>query len=319
MIIVKNSQNAHRFLNKALLFCIFAFGVLAFNLGSVEASETEHKSEVGTEETVIAQAGPMVDPAIQAGLDSHKALYEVNILSSTSNAQVINLQGKMLYEWQSSCDAWISNHHFNLLYEYADSSPMRITSDFSTYENFDGETLDFTSQRKRDGELFEEMRGQVSFNEDGQKGGTAVYTVPDGLVYDLPPGTLLPMGHTLSVLKAIHKKQRFYTATVFDGSDGEGPVEINAFIGKAVSKDDVEKSVHFNANIDKSLLDSKAWKVRLAFFPLNKAKSVADYEMSMIFHENGVISDMVVEYENFSVSQKLVALEKLQPKCQDVQ
>lgn len=37
--------------------------------------------------------------------------------------------------------------------------------------------------------------------------------------------------------------------------------------------------------------------------------------MSLIFHENGVVSDMVVEYKDFSVTQKLVALEPLSDAC----
>jgi hypothetical protein len=32
----------------------------------------------------------------------------------------------------------------------------------------------------------------------------------------------------------------------------------------------------------------------------------------MIFHENGVISDMKIDYDDFSVTQKLVALERVQ-------
>ena len=31
----------------------------------------------------------------------------------------------------------------------------------------------------------------------------------------------------------------------------------------------------------------------------------------MIFHESGIISDMLVEYQDFSVTQKLIALEKI--------
>jgi hypothetical protein len=33
--------------------------------------------------------------------------------------------------------------------------------------------------------------------------------------------------------------------------------------------------------------------------------------MGMVFHENGIISDMTIEYDDFTVKQKLVSLEKL--------
>jgi hypothetical protein len=32
-------------------------------------------------------------------------------------------------------------------------------------------------------------------------------------------------------------------------------------------------------------------------------------------HENGVISDMLIEYDDFSVTQKLIALEPVKSTC----
>ena len=49
----------------------------------------------------------------------------------------------------------------------------------------------------------------------------------------------------------------------------------------------------------------------MAVFPVKDREEESDYEMSMNFHENGIISDMLIEYDDFSVKQKLVALEKI--------
>lgn len=245
------------------------------------------------------------DPAINFGFRPHKALYDVSLSSKKSGAQIVNIAGQMLYEWSSGCDAWNSNHRFNLLYEYADTSPMRITSDFSTYESFDGKEMHFTSQRKRDGELFEELRGFASL---GDRDGKADYSIPETLEFDLTANTLFPMQHTMDVVQKIHDGKKFYKATIFDGSDEDGPLDINAFIGKETK---VEKEFRENKNIDQELLGTKAWNVRLAFFPLTNPETTSDYEMSLVLHENGVISDMDVEYSDFSVSQKLIALEPI--------
>lgn len=259
---------------------------------------------------VPALAGP-TDLAKKAGLAPHKALYAIQLAGSKSGSQIVNVKGQMLYEWQPSCDAWISNHRFNLYYEYADTPAMRIMSDFSTYEPFDLKSLDFTSQRRRDGELFEELRGYGSLKEDGT--GEAVYTLPKGLEFDLPHGAMFPMSHTLNVLQAIKENKPFYNAIVFDGSDDEGPVEINAFIGKRVPPSEMLKS---SKELDATLLASPARKVRLAFFPLNDSNEYPDYEMDIVLHENGVISDMYVDYDDFSVTQKLVALEPMGNLCE---
>jgi len=238
----------------------------------------------------------------------HKALYEIKLAGTRSGSQILNISGQMFYEWQPVCDAWVTNHRFNILYEYADSAPMRITSNFSTYETFDGKSLSFTSQRKRDGELFEEMRGSAKM-EDG-KDGEAIYTVPDSLEFNLPQGSLFPMAHTMAVANKIRSGQKFYNTTIFDGSDEDGPVQVNSFIGKSV-----KPSQEITDLIDKDLMMSPAHAVRLAFFPLQNPESTSDYEMELVFHENSLISDMTIEYDDFSVSQKLIAVEPMDDGC----
>jgi EipB-like len=261
--------------------------------------------------TVPAYAAPAVDiPAMEkhAGIAAHKALYDIKLTGIKSGSQIVNISGQMLYEWQPSCDGWLANHRFNLMYEYADSEPMRITSDFSTFESFDGKSLDFTSQRKRDGQLFEEFRGRASLAADGT--GEAIYSLPDGLEFDLKNG-VFPMMHTMNVLKSIKEGKKFYNATVFDGADDEGPVEINAFVGKTPPVPDIKPS----KKIDAALLKSPVHAVRLAFFPIKDSSPTSDYEMDISLHDNGVVSDMFIEYDDFSITQKLVALEPVKSAC----
>ena len=254
----------------------------------------------------VSAADMQTDPARAAGLVPHKALYDVRLSSKKSSAKVANISGKMSYEWQPTCDAWISNHRFNMVYEYIEAPPMNITSDFSTYESFDGKDFNFTMQRKHGDDLFEEFRGSASDSE-------VVYSIPDGLAFDMPEGSLFPMGHTLAVLKEIRANKKFYKTILFDGSDEDGPMDVNTFIAKPATYKLSPK--HNPEDIDKTLLEAKGWSLRLAFFPLSDFEVTSDYEMSLIFHENGVISDMEIDYGDFSVTQKLLAIEVLGDAC----
>lgn len=258
-----------------------------------------------------AQATEIQSKVQNLGFEPHKALYDIKLSSARSGSQILNISGQMFYEWQPSCDAWTTNHRFNILYEYADSAPMRITSNFSTYETFDGNSLNFTSQRKRDGEIFEEMRGNASVSADAD--GQAVFTIPAELEFDLPAGTLFPVAHTMAVAEKIKEGEKFYNTTIFDGSDEEGPVSVNTFIGKIVTPKQLENEL--SSVLDKQLLESPARAVRLAFFPLNDEAATSDYEMNLIFHENSLISDMLIEYDDFSVSQTLIAVEPIEDSC----
>jgi hypothetical protein len=223
--------------------------------------------------------------ALAKGLAPHKAVYDIDLVATHSGSQIVNISGKMSYD-------------------YADAVAMKIVSDFSTYESFDGKTLDFTSRRKRDGELYQDIRGHADL---GPKGGSVVFSKPADLKYDLGKGALFPMAHTLELISHAKAGDKFYSAEVFDGSDDEGPIEINTFIGKSVTAHAPEKG----SKVDGSLLTSPAWNVRMAVFPIKDQEEESDYEMSLVFHENGVISDMLIEYDDFSVKQKLISLEKL--------
>lgn len=238
-------------------------------------------------------------------LAAHKALYDIKLTATHSGSQILNISGRMSYEWKPSCDAWVTDHHFQLKYEYADAPPMVIGSDFSTYESFDGKTFNYSSRRKKDGTMYQEIRGNADMNAAS---GKAVFSLPDQTSFDLAKGTLFPMGHTLELIKRASAGEKFYTASVFDGSDENGPVEISSFIGRTGG---APAALAKNDKVDASLLQDKAWNIRMAVFPADDQEEESDYEMGMVFHENGIISDMSIEYDDFTVSQKLVALEKI--------
>lgn len=261
------------------------------------------------------QASEIKNPTVLESFTPHKALYEVKLESTRSGSQIANISGQMFYEWSADCEAWTSNHRFNLLYEYADSEPLRITSDFSIFESFDGQTLNFTSQRKQNGEPFEELRGQAILDKTGA--GEAAYTMPKDLAYKLPKGTLFPMGHSIAAAQKMKEGKKFFNAVIFDGSDNEGPVEVNAFIGKPVNGLAAAKAAADDqaTSLDEKLLQSPAQEVRLAFFPLNDSSATSDYEMTVNLHENSVISNMYIEYDDFSISQNLIALEPVEKTC----
>jgi len=255
---------------------------------------------------------PLPASAAGKGLAPHKAIYDIKMTSRHSGAQVLNISGQMYFEGKATCEAWTTEHRFKLVYEYEDTPPMRITSNFSTYETMDGHDFSFTSRRERNGQLYEELRGHATLNDKGE--GEAVYSLPDGLTFDLKPGIIFPTTHTETMLEQLKSNKKFFNAHVFDGSDQEGPVAINTFIGNLV--DDITAMVPDALLFDKSLISSPAHKVRMAFFPLNKYEEEPDYEMDIILHDNGIISDMLVDYGSFSIAQDLVALEKLDmPVC----
>ncbi len=251
-----------------------------------------------------AQAAQPLNAGVLA---PHKAVYDIDLIATHSGSQIINISGQLSYEWKPACEAYLTNHKFTLMYEYADSPGMKIASNFTTFESGDGRDFDYSSRRDRDGSLYQEIRGHATTGK--KAAGKAVYSKPENLKYDLPEGTLFPVSHTLGLIEHARAGEKFYPAVIFDGSDEDGPIEINSFIGKEVK--DAGKTMPKSDKIDSKLLNGRAWNVRMAVFPVKDQEEESDYEMSLVFHENGIISDMEIDYDDFSVRQKLVSLESL--------
>ena len=254
----------------------------------------------------------VAQPAVDTiDVQPHRALYQVTLSSVNSGGQLVDISGKMYFEWKKSCDSWTTDHRSSLVYEYSDGTTSRINSDFASYETLDGKTLSFSSKRDNNGVPFEEFRGHANLASDDS--GDAQYTIPGNLNFKLPKNTFFPMAHTHEILEAAKKGQKFFNASLFDGSDDQGPQQVNVFIGDKI---DPLTTVNMTKSIDKTLLNSPAHRMRLAFFPSEDNDGNADYEMDLVALDNGVVSDIKIIYDTFTITQKLVALEKIDaPAC----
>lgn len=256
-------------------------------------------------------AAPAAQPAGAIAL--HKALYDFRLSSVQSGAGISGISGKMYYEQDDNCDAWTTDHRFRVEYQYPERRPVENTSHYVAFESKDASQFYYSSEREENGTQVEQLRGAVQSNPDGS--AKAAYSRPDNLSYDLPKGYLLPTQHTFETVKHAKSGEKIFNAIMFDGTDADGPVEINSFIGHKLTGDEIKKISDGNAKIDAKLLAGDAWRVRMAVFPLKEDKSMAPaYEMDLVLHENGVVSWSLVDYKSFKVEQKLLALEQLPAK-----
>jgi hypothetical protein len=242
----------------------------------------------------------------------HRALYDFKLASVHSGAGISGISGRMYYEQDDNCDAWTTEHRFRVEYQYPERRPVQNTSHYVAFESKDLSQFYFNSERQEDGATTEQLRGQISKNTDGT--GKADYSKPPNLSYPLPQGYLLPTQQTNELIRRARHGDTFFDSVMFDGTDADGPVEVNAYIGKKLTPEELKELAGANKKIDPSLL-TQAWHIHMAVFTLKDADDMSpSYEMDLILHDNGVVSWSMVDYKNFSVEQKLLALERLKPK-----
>lgn len=271
------------------------FGVLVIGAGAVFAAGRQDGDG-------LPQAGPV--------MASHKALYGFKMVSMESGSGVVGIQGKMYYEQQDVCDAWTSDHRFSTEYFYPDRNSVLNTSHYVAWEAKDRSRFSFNSERQENGEQVEQLRGDVLRKKEGVT--RAEYSRPEGLGFDLPAGYFLPTVHTVEIVRRARAGEKFFQSVMFDGTDAEGPVDVNVFIGKTATPDEIAAIGGGHKEITAALLTPQAWHIRMAVFPLaEREKIVPSYEMDMLLHDNGVVSHALVDYKSFKVEQTLTALESL--------
>jgi EipB-like len=248
-------------------------------------------------------------PTNKIPLVAHKAVYDVKLLSAKNGSQIVGIRGKMTFTWKPSCNGWITDHNFKLRYDYADTEPSFIESDFTTFESTDHKELQFSSRRLRNGDVSEVIRGSATPEK-------ANFTSPQASVYTISKGTIFPTEHTDSLLQSARTGKKFLSSHVFDGSDQEGVLDVSSVIGKPQTNHIYLQPVSaaesvIDKAIDKKLLSGRSWPVRMGFFTEAQEEPTADYEMSLILQENGIISDMIIDYTDFTIRQKLVNLETI--------
>lgn len=270
-----------------------------------------------------AEAFSQGEEELLAHLVPHRATYDIELVETHQGSQVVSIKGLLTYEWKPTCGGFVSDHHFNVLYQYADGPGVQVTSDFSTFENRRGDGFDFSSLRRKDGELYETIRGYAKQANKANKEGKdeVVYSSPEGLSYSLSSDVYFPLRHTLFLIARAQAKDTFTFSTLFDGSEDGGPVEVSAFVlpedvGQVLNGPEERN----HPPLSSPLLSGPSWPLRLAvFLKESEETQIPEYEMDMRLYENGIISDMRASYPEYTIRQTLKALEGLSPSdgCQD--
>ena len=151
------------------------------------------------------------------------------------------------------------------------------------------------------------MKGGAQLDEsDGT--GEAVYSEPEGLRIALPSGSVFPTVHTVELLEAARSGQNIFFRIIFDGATLQGAAEVNAVISPRMEAPQSDPA--------NPLLDRAGWPMRLAYFNLGDQAEEPHYELGIVLLENGVATELSMEYRDFTISAALERIEALPiPDC----
>ena len=241
-----------------------------------------------------------------AGIVPHRALYKVSLARSASSSEIIDVRGRMGFEWRDDCDGWAIEQRYLMSFSRASGGGYENTSRYTTGESKTGGVYRFIVERQRGGGA-ERVQGRAVMPLPlGSGSGKAVFSDPRREEILLDADTLLPTEHTLRLLEQARLGKRFFRAKVFDGSELEPGSLVSAVIGAPKSD---------KPPLDLPVLSGEYWPIRLAFFKPGQTESRPDFEMSLDLLANGIARRMLLDYGDIRVALTLDRLETLDVKA----
>ena len=290
-------QNASR-LSRRLL----GTAALALFLGA-SAAKAQAPAASAAQHGVSAEA-------ISAGvarMAAHRAAYRLDI-GEARNSGITAVRGAMVFDVQDACEGWATRQRMTMTVTDRDGQDVETVSDYATYEAKDNSRLRFSLTQSTGGAVSQRVAGEASLKPDGS--GRVRFEEPAGREETLPPGTILPMRHTVIAVETARAGRRLIAAPLFDGTSDEGAQDTTTVIS---SWGAAQEQPRFPL-----LADKASGRMRIAFFDRGAATTGAsqpEYEVGLRYFDNGVADEIVMDFGEFSVTARLLELAPLPGGC----
>jgi hypothetical protein len=249
-----------------------------------------------------------------AELLPHRASYLLSLGHNLSGSDVVNVQGVMAYEFADACDGWTTTQKARLKFYYDDGRNDEVGWNLNSWESKDGKHYRFFMRNFDGDNVTSEYKGEAEMPAPAQP-GLVRFETPAGKQLTLPRGTLFPTAHSLALFRHLAAGDSTFLATVFDGSDDKGAMEISAALAGS------NKPAAEQAKLSPLLAAGPVYHLSLAFFaPQGEAttgdEATPQQEQGVSIYANGVIDRLSLDYGSFTVDAVLKKLEGLPaPGC----
>ncbi|MDE2445965.1 MAG: DUF1849 family protein [Alphaproteobacteria bacterium] len=251
-----------------------------------------------------------------ATLAAHRAVYDLSTMRLDSGSGYTAINGRLAYELNgTSCEGWAVTYRIANRYVQAEKGTQVLDTQLTTWESGDGLEMNLSQKQFVEGTLDSEEKLKVKRDKPGQEAKGSM-TKPKVLDFTVPAKALFPSTHQVHLLDLAKKGGTRDSSIVFDGSDGEKTYKAITFIGKirppgtfAPDKDNSETA---------PLKGLVSWPMTISYFPADDdhvEKPV--YQASFNMYENGVSTDLVLDYGTYALKGKLAKLDMLKTAACD--
>lgn len=245
-----------------------------------------------------------------SGLAAHRAIYDLSTTRLDSGSGYSSIEGRLAYELTgTACDGWAVTYRIANRYVQPEKGTQVLDTQLTTWESGDGLEMNLSQKQFVEGNLDSEEKLNVK-REKANLEAKGQMSKPKELDFTVPSEALFPSTHQVHLLDAAKKGVTRDMSIVFDGSDGEKTYKAISFIGKmrtpgsfAPDKDNRETS---------PLRSLPSWPITISYFPTDDEKVEKPvYQASFNMYENGVSTDLILDYGTYALKGKLAKLDML--------
>ncbi len=267
-------------------------------------------------------AAEMSAPAVVFA--AHRAIYELSIDATTPGSGVSAVTGRIVYELTgSACEGFTQNMRFVTVTSNSEGSNQTTDLRTSSWEQVPASKLRFSSSTYQNDELAEQARGTAQ-RATPQDAPAVELAKPAKKSFAVPSPVYFPMQHSTALIQAARAGRSQFAADLYDGSeDGSRVYMTSALIGRRVAPGSGSIKALAGQKAGTALAAVPAWPVSISYFaqapsgPVKHKDELPLYEMSYRFHENGVTSDLRLDYGEYAMKGELKELVFLEPSTCD--
>ncbi len=237
--------------------------------------------------------------AVDVRLLSHRAGYDLKLISADSGSGIASLDGKLLTEWSEACEGFVTTQEMVTVLRDVNGNQVLNEINVTSWESRAGDRFRFSTRHDINQRNLETVRGKATKSADGI---TVEFQAPEIDPFDLPKATLFPTQLMVAVMGDVLSGKRSGSYRLFDGGQVDSFYDVSAVIGaKKAPREDAPELV--------SGLPS--WPVTLAYFSAKSREGIPEQEIEFTLFSNGVADDFNLNFQDYAISGALSTLEAL--------
>ncbi|MGH6922541.1 MAG: EipB family protein [Propylenella sp.] len=266
--------------------------------------------------TLVALAAPLAlgataahgqaAPSLRDIIAPHRAIYDIKLARTENGSGVSSASGRMVFEVTgNACQGYSMRQRMVVNIGDEDGNLGKLDFQISTFESGAGDLYTFDSRTTMNEEVVEAVEGAARRRDSAIE---VTLKRPAEKTVLVDGGALFPSQHLQAIIDAARGDQEFLSVDIYEGAGtGESSDEAAAAIGRATR-------TRADNLIGGGL---RQWPVSIGYFDAegvsaeHAGEELPTYQMSFMLYENGVTSDLVMDYGDYALLGSLQEIERL--------